>query len=193
MKMTDCDAVILAGGHSRRMGRCKALLELGGERVLDRLARELSGFHKLWISLGTAAVGGALPGQAVWDCYPDCGPLAGLHAALRAAEADYLFCVPCDLPYMTGAVGRRMLEDFPPDVDARVCGEAGGRVQPLCGISAKSALPVLERRLEAGQLRAGELLTQLRYSIFPVEEYFPSRVLFNMNTPEDYRRVLREE
>ena len=106
MKLTDCDAVILAGGHSRRMGRCKALLELGGERVLDRLARELSGFHKLWISLGTAPVDGALPGQAVWDCYPDCGPLAGLHAALRAAEADYLFCVPCDLPYMTGAVGR---------------------------------------------------------------------------------------
>ena len=46
----ECAAVILAGGSSRRMGRCKAALTLDGESMLRRIARCLSGFGELWIS-----------------------------------------------------------------------------------------------------------------------------------------------
>lgn len=37
-----CGAVILCGGQSRRMGRCKARLMVDGVPVLQRLAGELS-------------------------------------------------------------------------------------------------------------------------------------------------------
>ena len=32
-----CSAVILAGGQSKRMGSCKALLEVDGQPILSRL------------------------------------------------------------------------------------------------------------------------------------------------------------
>ena len=43
-----CGAVLLAGGKSRRMGRCKALLEVEGATLLQRTVRMLTGFEELW-------------------------------------------------------------------------------------------------------------------------------------------------
>ena len=48
------EAVILAGGRSRRMGSEKALLPLGGGTVIERLALRLAGsFDRIIISVGS--------------------------------------------------------------------------------------------------------------------------------------------
>lgn len=46
-----CSAVILAGGQSKRMGSCKALLEVDGQPILSRLCRELSCFEPIFLSI----------------------------------------------------------------------------------------------------------------------------------------------
>ena len=47
---SDCAALILAGGKSSRMGRCKALLSLEGRTFLQRLTDTLDGFPHLYLS-----------------------------------------------------------------------------------------------------------------------------------------------
>ena len=84
----NCGAVILAGGRSSRMGRCKALLELDGETLISRLAGELSAFDELLISSNDEALAAGLPGRVVRDVFPGCGPLAGLHESLSATEME---------------------------------------------------------------------------------------------------------
>lgn len=189
----NCGAVILAGGQSRRMGQCKALLDLGGETFISRLAGQLAAFDELLISTNDEAVAAGVPGQMVRDIYPGLGPLAGLHAALSVSRKDYIFCVSCDLPYFTAQAAAVMLENFQWSMDAMVCVDSAGRIHPLCGIYAKTALPAVERQLRNGQLRMWDLLKVLQTARFSISGSFSDNVLANVNTPEALARVLEPQ
>lgn len=52
----DFGAVILAGGQSRRMGRCKALLTVDGQTLLARTAQQLTAFSELLLSANDPAL-----------------------------------------------------------------------------------------------------------------------------------------
>ncbi|MGK5087614.1 molybdenum cofactor guanylyltransferase [Bdellovibrionota bacterium FG-2] len=89
--------VVLAGGKSSRMGRPKELLEVSGERFLDRMiARLREVTPEIWVS-------GA--GGIADDC-PDLGPLGGVSTVLKRALGEKvppkaLLFVPVDMPQMT--------------------------------------------------------------------------------------------
>lgn len=189
----NCGAVILAGGQSRRMGQCKALLDVGGETLISRLARQLTAFDELLISTNDEAVAAGVPGQMVRDIYPGLGPLAGLHAALSASGKDCIFCVSCDMPCFTAQAAATMLEHFQQGMDAMVCVDSTGRVHPLCGIYAKTALPAVERQLRDGRLRMRDLLEDLQAARFSTSGRFSDNVLANVNTPEALARVLEPQ
>ena len=69
-----CGVVILAGGRSRRMGACKALLTIEGETMLSRLTRQLDDFQEKLLSTNTPALAEGLPLKPVPDIYPGAGP-----------------------------------------------------------------------------------------------------------------------
>ena len=81
--------VVLAGGLSSRMGRDKALLRVYGSDSPDLLART----HALLASLLPQCWVSCRPGlpragyQCIFDEKNDCGPVAGVVAALRTAQA----------------------------------------------------------------------------------------------------------
>ena len=79
--------LLLTGGASRRMGRDKALIEIGGQRLVDRLAAGLLAVADPVLEVGPGW--SALP--AVREDPPGTGPLAAVStgaAALRAAGHD---------------------------------------------------------------------------------------------------------
>ena len=55
---------------------------------------------------------------------------------------------------------------------------------------AKAALPVIERRLANGQLRMRACLEELRFQPYQIGPRFADVSLSNVNTPEDFARVL---
>lgn len=186
----ECGALILAGGRARRMGRCKATLPIGEGTLLQHLVQELAPCAEINLSANDPRQYPRFPGRVIPDRYPGCGPLAGIHAGLRATALPYLFCVPCDMPCFTGRLIPPMLAAFDRDLDALVCVDGGGRVQPLCGIYAKSALPVMEQALEAGDLRVMALLDRIRTGYVSAPPDMGGRVFLNLNTPEAYRAYL---
>ena len=54
--LMQCDAVILAGGKSRRMGTCKALLPWHGKPLIAHIAEALSPFEAVWVSSNDPAI-----------------------------------------------------------------------------------------------------------------------------------------
>lgn len=185
----NCGAVILAGGRSRRMGRTKALLPLAGTTLIAHLAGELSAFDELLVSANDPALAAGLSAKVVADAYFDCGPLAGLHAALTAAEHDALLCVPCDLPLFTAQAADCLLRNFPEGADAMTCVDSRGGIHPLCGIYTKAALPAIEQHLKERRLKLRDLLTRLNCSDFHTAGHFSDSVLMNVNTIEDYSHI----
>jgi molybdenum cofactor guanylyltransferase len=131
--------VLLVGGASSRFGSPKALIEVDGETLADRGRRVLAEACDEVLVVGK-------PGELPFEVTPDAGdvraPIAGVVAGLRAARNDVCVMLPVDCPRITAAVIRE-LGDACRDVAVPQTG-------PLPGAWAKSALPLLEQRLETG-------------------------------------------
>jgi len=98
-------ACVLAGGLGRRMeGRDKLALEFRGERLLARIARQLgTRFGDIVAVSSRPDAFRGLGYRVVPDEYPGAGPLAGLHAGLRAARGEWVYLVACDMPFFSAA------------------------------------------------------------------------------------------
>ena len=180
---TQCAAVILCGGQSRRLGRCKARLCYRGESWLARLLEQLQAFDERWLATNDPSLAAGLPAQVIADAEPGLGPLAGLTAALSHCHKPYLLCLCCDQPLFTAQAAQTLLAAFCPDMDALICRDAKQQLHPLNAIYAQSALPKLRAQLAARKLSLRQLLPQLRchyYDLPPGANW-----LYNVNTPED--------
>jgi len=131
--------VLLVGGASRRFGSPKALAQIDGETLADRGCRTLARACDEVLVVGKR---GELPFEVVDDASDVRAPIAGVVAGLRAAAHDVTVVLPVDCPFVTPEVLRELGD---------ACRDAAvPQTGPLPGAWAKSALPVLERRLEQG-------------------------------------------
>ena len=192
---------ILAGGTSSRMGTNKALLRLTRdgptliEIVIARLAD--AGFPAPTIITNAPGDYDFLHLPTMPDAIPGTGPLGGILAALRHAPHDRVLVVACDMPFLNPALLWYMA-DLPLEYEALVptwIGPSGRRlVEPLHAIYSRSAIPTIERRITAGQLKLHDLLDALRAIYLSDEElrrHDPQCLSFrNVNTPEDWSRLL---
>ncbi len=153
-------AVILAGGQSRRMGRDKAWLPLDGQPLLARqieLVRELAP-EELFISGRSDTDYTRLGCPVLTDEFTDAGPLAGIATGLAAASAPLVLVLAVDMPDMTSAALRRLLELCTPGVG--VVPRVNRRVEPLTAFYPKAAAPLAENLLKR-QLRAAHAFAEL--------------------------------
>ena len=169
--------ILLLGGTSTRFGSPKALARVGGETLAERAWRLLGETCNERIAVGKVADGLPLPFELIDDGTDVRAPLAGLVAGLRAASTELCAVVPVDCAALTAAAIRSLVAAAG-DVDAAV-----PQTGPLPGVYRRSALPVLERRLAAGELKLRDALRELRVA----EVVLPNEVLANVNTPADLR------
>jgi molybdopterin-guanine dinucleotide biosynthesis protein A len=186
-------AAILAGGRATRLGGGdKSALLIGGVPMLERQVALLRQISPDVVIIADDTRRFARAGVPVLtDRHRQCGPLGGLHTALRAAPSSHVLVVACDLPFLTRAFLTHLIE-LCEDVDAVVPRDASGQ-HPLCAVYASRLAPQLERRLDAGLRKMTDLLTTLTVrDVGPesVARFDPGGVLLtNVNTPEDYDRA----
>ncbi len=97
------DAVVLAGGDSRRLGGLdKAAIEVGGVSLLDRALDAIQGAREVIV------VGPHRPTSAVVRWTSECplggGPLRATVAGLELVRSDVLVVLAVDYPFVTRAV-----------------------------------------------------------------------------------------
>ena len=109
---------ILAGGESRRMGRDKGRIVVDGEPLIERTLRLVRSVGCEAMVIGrtkpTEGPGGAT--RFVMDRQPGLGPLGGLVTALDEVSqqgGDATILLPCDLPKLTAALLRHLVEHLP--------------------------------------------------------------------------------
>jgi molybdopterin-guanine dinucleotide biosynthesis protein A len=91
----EAEGFVLAGGRSSRMGRDKALIQLGGRSMLEIALEKL---RALPLPVPPRVAGARLDAGAIADLHPGCGPLGGMEAALTASSRPLNVFLPLDMP-----------------------------------------------------------------------------------------------
>ncbi len=187
-------SIVLAGGKGLRLGCDKALELIGNrsllQRVVDRLAL-LGG--EIIIA---AAQEQELPSprgatKIVVDLYPDKGALGGIYTGLAASNSHHSLVVACDMPLLNLPLLRYLLQ-LAPDFDAVVL-KIGENIEPLHAVYSKNCLIPIQHQIEQGELRVGNLFSQVRVRFVEEEEinrFDPEHLsFFNINTAADLERA----
>src|SRR5689334_22776749 len=92
--------VVLAGGHSARMGKEKALIEVEGQPLWRRQYELLhqAGARDVWVSLRVDQNWLPVEINRIDDVIEDRGPMAGLGTVLNQTVATHVIVVATDLP-----------------------------------------------------------------------------------------------
>jgi molybdopterin-guanine dinucleotide biosynthesis protein A len=163
---------VLCGGGSRRMGRDKALIAVGGRALALRVADALgaAGASEIVAVGGDGAALAALGLPTVPDAAPGAGPLTGILTALgRPGPGDVVFVAACDLvaPTPSAVAATVAALEAADDADAAVP-VADGRRQWLhaawrrrCAGPLGAAFAAGERAVHAAVAMAGLRVVEL--------------------------------
>ncbi len=210
--MPALSGIILSGGQSRRMGQDKAFLELGGRRLIDRVADALGQVCDDLVVVANDVERYRGQGWRVFpDAFPGAGSLGGLYTGLQAAHHPYVVTVACDMPFLNVAL-LRYLADAAQGWDAAIprahiagmTGRGSRRdgsptakdvdLQPLHAVYHRRVARHIRARIAAGDLRMIGFLPAIRARYVSAEEVRrldPQGLsFFNANTPEEWQAVV---
>jgi molybdenum cofactor guanylyltransferase len=174
------DAVVLAGGASRRMGQDKPSLYVGELTLLDRVLSSVPTAQRVVV------VGPERPvtRDVAWtqEDPPGAGPVAALAAGLALVEAPRTVLLAADLPFVAPATVGALLAALGPELDGAVLVDDGGRDQYLCSAWRTDALRSVDLTVDRMGLLVGQLsYAQVRLPVAPGE--MPPWT--DCDTPED--------
>jgi molybdopterin-guanine dinucleotide biosynthesis protein A len=137
MKMHEnITAFILSGGKSSRMGTNKALLEIDGKSLIQRMVELLDIiFSTVVISSNDSGLYEFLDKKIIKDIYSERGPLGGIHSTLISTNTIRNYLISCDMPFINKEL-IKFLCNYESEKDI-IVPKADGRIQPLCGIYSK--------------------------------------------------------
>jgi len=178
--------VVLAGGHSRRMGTDKALLELDGVSLGERAARRLGAIcSRVVVADSGRDTVARVP--SIVDGFGE-GPIAGILGAAAAYPDTTLLILACDLPRvpisLLGELATRTAFDWSVP-------RWEGRLEPLCALYGPRALTALHDQASLGVLAPHRLAqrTELEIDFLDDEKLLqhgdPATLFTNLNQPQD--------
>jgi molybdopterin-guanine dinucleotide biosynthesis protein A len=188
-------AILAGGGATRFEGKPKGLELVGGERILDRLARVMEG------ALGTPPLLVANASDAstwrpdlrtVTDVRPGFGALGGIYTAVVSAPAPVV-CVAWDMPFVSESLIQALAHGLT-QYDAMLPQSDGRRgVEPLCAAYGPACAEAISASLDEGDLRAIGFHRRIQVGILPLAQVRtlaePDLLFFNVNTADDLARA----
>jgi len=184
--------VVQAGGKSTRMGgNPKALIELGGRSIVERVVAALTPVvDDVLVVTNTPELYAFLGLPMVADVYPDHGSLGGIYSGLRAA-GEIAFTVACDMPFLHPEVVRLVVERAGEgDV---VIPRVGEQLETMHAAYSQTCLPPIEARLRAGRLKIVGFFDDVRVVEIGAAEVArfrdPAIAFMNVNTPDELERA----
>lgn len=192
--------IILAGGHSKRFGRDKALLVLHDQTLIEHVygrMRDIS--NEVVIAVRSERQLKAYS-QLVGNCTfaldesSNSGPLIGLSSALKRTAGEKIAIVGCDMPFISPELFE-ILYELCQGYDAVIPRWPNGYIEPLHAVyDAKCCRRATDKALRSSRsdMRAmiSALVKALYLSTESVRRLDPALEMFtNINTRRDLLRA----
>ncbi|MCI8513451.1 MAG: molybdenum cofactor guanylyltransferase [Lachnospiraceae bacterium] len=186
--------LLLMGGKNSRMGRPKALLTWRGKTFFERITEEMRICGPVYISVDKKEHVPACSFPVIEDRYEAIGPMGGLASALEVISEDALFVCACDMPKVTAELIRKLTVYLDEDTDAVIVRKENGRLYMTGAVYSKKLLPGLKEQIRKKNYRMRSVLERARVKFLDFEELgLRPDSLDNINTPEDYENLIRDE
>jgi molybdenum cofactor guanylyltransferase len=189
----DVMGFVTAGGQSSRMGRDKAWLELAGRPMITHVIDSLRPVVTELAVIANSDEYGMLGIPVIRDLNRGIGPIEAVRVALDASQCERVILAGCDLPFVTPELFNYLLSRAGPYQSVVPLGP-DNKPEPLCAIYSRTALPAVQRMIEAGQFKISPLYDLVDTLLIPFEDLsgLAGFDLFfeNVNTPEQYSRAL---
>jgi molybdopterin-guanine dinucleotide biosynthesis protein A len=182
-------AVLLAGGKSSRMGRDKSALLVNREPLWRSQLATLRATDpaELFISGKSDGPYANAGVEILADEFPDCGPLGGIATALRRCKGDRLLVLAVDMPAMSAAFLRTLIEESHRTTKG-IIPSVAAHFEPLAAVYLRSTLAVADECLRIGERKLESFARELEAHglaiIRPVEGEDAS-LFTNWNRPGD--------
>jgi molybdenum cofactor guanylyltransferase len=190
MKAENISGVILAGGENKRFnGITKSNITIGGRTILDRIVETIYGlFGEIIIVTNTPDKFSNYPScRFTGDHYANLGPLAGIHAGMKASSLSSVFVFAGDMPFTDKEIIERQIDEYFRIKPLILVPEVNGLIEPLHSIYSNQLLPKLEEYLISDKrpaVRDFYNTTDVAYLKLQVSEK-TRKAFMNINTPEE--------
>ena len=185
--MIPITGIVLAGGQGRRMGTVDKGLQLlhGKPMVAHVLARLTPQVDEIIINANQNADRYRALGRVVADEISGfAGPLAGLHAGMKAARNALVVTVPCDSPFLPSDLVSRLGNSLGDNQVA--VAKTGDQAHPVFALVRKDCLANLEGFLAGGGRKIDAWYGKLKFVEVPFDD--EADAFRNINTREELAR-----
>jgi len=191
----DITGVILAGGKSSRFGVNKALLEINGSKLIDRVTGLLISIFERVILITNSPDEYLYLGLPIReDLIKGLGPIGGILTGLEDINDEAGFFIACDMPFVSEDLIRYIVS-VRGGFDA-VVPKIDWKIEPLHALYRKSCLPVIRGLIASGvyqTIKAFDMLNVRYLNEAEIRANDPQmRSFFNVNMPEELVDTLKK-
>ena len=185
--MTAITGIVLAGGKGRRMGGVDKGLQLlhGKPMVAHALARLTPQVAEIVINANQNLESYAAFGHRVVrdEVGGFAGPLAGLHAGLKAASHPLVVSVPCDSPFLPADLVSRLVKGL--GGNQLAVARTGSQPHPVFALMKREVRESLEAFLASGGRKIDAWYAALKVVEVPFDD--EADAFRNINTLEELK------
>ncbi|MBL4745883.1 MAG: NTP transferase domain-containing protein [Flavobacteriaceae bacterium] len=187
-KIAPVKGLVLAGGKSVRMGKDKGLLEFHGQAQRTVVVSMLEQ-QNLQTFLSVRQDQKVDEQPVIMDAFYGLGPFGAICTAFQKDPNSAWLVVATDLPFLTDAVIKLLLEKRDPSkIATAIQGKSKQFMEPLVTIWEPKSYPVLLNYLSQGFSCPRKVLINSDVAIVEVSD----AVIRNINTPEDFDAAKRD-
>ena len=188
---------ILAGGRNRRYGSHKALAELGGARIIDRVANAVAvAASRVVVVANELDVYRDVGEEVRPDIQPGLGALGGIYSAVQWAaevDCDVALTVACDMPFVSAGLLERLVEVADPGAAVLPASQGPRGLEPLCAVYGVGCLDAISAAIERGDRAVISFFEDVDLRVLDTSEvarYGRAEHMFmNVNRQEDRLRA----
>ena len=190
----DMTGIILAGGHSSRLGTDKAFIKIGNKTLIENTYRLVTDCCKEVLISANNHAGYSFPEQRIIpDCIPGLGPVGGIYSCLKHSGTENNLVIAVDIPFINKGLVQFLLSNMA-DAELIIPISGNGKAEPLCALYKKSVLPHLEKMITKKDLKVQNLMHYCKSKKLPVsheQDFYHDRLFYNINTPDDLYKLIK--